>query len=177
MKADSLPRVGPDTDRDGAVESLYQAHAAGLIRLAYVMLGDRAGAEDVVQDAFAGLYRHWHRLDEAAKALVYVRSAVLNGCRSAVRRRKRHDDRLATYRFEPPAASAEASALSGEERREVVQALRRLPGRQREALVLRYYLDLPDEQIAEIMKIGPSTVRSTLHRALKALGETLKETP
>jgi RNA polymerase sigma factor (sigma-70 family) len=72
--------------------------------------------------------------------------------------------------------SAEAAALGGEERREVMRAVRGLPGRQREALVLRYYLDLADDQNAAVMGIGTSTVRSTLHRALKALGHALKET-
>ena len=175
MKADSLPRLSPGEDRDGAVETLYQAHAGGLIRLAYIMLGDRAGAEDVVQEAFFGLYRSWHRLNEAGNALVYVRSAVLNGCRSVLRRRRRSDARATHY--EPPVVSAEASALNGEERRELIRALRGLPRRQREALVLRFYLDLPDDEIAEVMGIGASTVRSTLHRALKSLGEALKEMP
>jgi RNA polymerase sigma factor (sigma-70 family) len=74
-------------------------------------------------------------------------------------------------------ASAEAAALTSEERREVMQALRRLPDRQREVLVLRFYLDEPEAQIARIMGIHPSTVRSTTSRALTALGRMLEETP
>jgi RNA polymerase sigma factor (sigma-70 family) len=77
----------------------------------------------------------------------------------------------------PPAISAEAAALSGEDRRAVLSALRRLPGRQREVLVLRYYLDLPEPEIASAMGIGPSTVRSTAHRALAALARLLEEQP
>ena len=75
---------------DGAaaeVEALYADHAVSLIRLAYLMLGDRAAAEDAVQDAFCGLYRQWDRLADPGRALGYVRTAVLNGCRSALRRR------------------------------------------------------------------------------------------
>jgi hypothetical protein len=72
---------------EDGVTALYHAHALGLIRLAHIMLGDRAAAEDVVQDAFCGLYRNWTRLADQAKALPYVRSAVLNGSRSALRRR------------------------------------------------------------------------------------------
>src|SRR3984957_19195125 len=78
----------------GGVTALYQAHRVGLIRLAFVMLGDRSAAEDVVQDAFLGLYRHWHRLADPGNALTYVRSAVLNRCRNALRQRgqrERHD--------------------------------------------------------------------------------------
>ena len=63
--------------------ALYAAHAVGLIRLGFIMLGDRGAAEDVVQDAFLGLYRNWDRLNDPANALTYVRSSVLNGCRAA----------------------------------------------------------------------------------------------
>jgi RNA polymerase sigma-70 factor (sigma-E family) len=155
-----------------AIPALYDAAAVGLIRLAYLMLGDRPSAEDVVQDAFFGLYRNWDRLADRDRALAYVRSSVLNGCRSALRRRA-VGRRLTTY--QPPAASAEATALGHEERREVMQAVRRLPGRQREALVLRFYLDLPEAEIARIMGLRPSSVRSATHRALKALGLSLGE--
>ena len=161
-----------DADAEAAVAALYDAAAVGLLRLAYLMLGDRPSAEDVVQDAFFGLYRNWARLADHDRALAYVRSSVLNGCRSALRRRA-VGRRLTTY--QPPAASAEATALGYEERREVMQAVRRLPGRQREALVLRFYLDLPDAEIARIMGLRPSSVRSATHRALKALGLSLEE--
>ena len=65
--------------------TLYQAHALGLIRLAVVMLGDRPAAEDVVQEAFCGLYRRWHSLADTGKALAYVRSSVINAGRRLVR--------------------------------------------------------------------------------------------
>jgi RNA polymerase sigma-70 factor (sigma-E family) len=154
-----------------AVGALYQASAVSLIRLAYIMVGDRPTAEDVVQEAFCSLYRRWDRLAEADSALYYVRSSVLNGCRSVLRSRARR--RKVAY--ELPAVSAEAVVLSGEEREEVIRAVGRLPHRQREALVLRFYLDLPDEQIARVMGIRQSTVRSTAHRGLEALGRALKE--
>jgi len=157
-----------------AIEALYQAHAVGLIRLAYLMLGDRPAAEDVVQDAFCSLYRSWDRLTDPARALSYVRSCVLNACRSALRRRV-VGRRVAPAMYAPPAISAEATALGRHERQEVMQAVRQLPGRQREALVLRFYLDLPDQEIAHIMGVQPSTVRSATHRALKALGQSLEK--
>ena len=156
-----------------AVAALYQHHAVGLIRLAYLMLGDRAGAEDAVQDAFCGLYRHWDRLADRDRALAYVRSSVLNGCRSALRRRITGRRLLTAY--QPPTASAEAAVLGLEERQEVMRAVRRLPGRQREALVLRFYLDLPEREIARLMGLRPSSVRSATARALKALGHALGE--
>jgi RNA polymerase sigma-70 factor (sigma-E family) len=154
-----------------AVTALYQAHALGLIRLAVVMLGDRAAAEDAVQEAFCGLYRRWHSLSDPGKALSYVRSSVINGCRTALRRRRRQ----ARLAGDPPGESAEASALIGEEHRQVLTAIRRLPARQREVLVLRFYLDLDEGQIAASMRISRGTVKSTTSRALAALGRMLGE--
>jgi RNA polymerase sigma-70 factor (sigma-E family) len=155
------------------VTALYEAHALGLVRLAYVMLGGRAAAEDVVQEAFGGLYRRWDQLSDADRALQYVCSPVLNGCRSALRRRRAQDIQAA---HQPAAVSAETAALASEERREVMRALRRLPDRQREVLVLRFYLDQPETAVAQAMGISQSTVRSTAHRALAALGRLLEET-
>jgi RNA polymerase sigma-70 factor (sigma-E family) len=166
---EAVPAGPAHASAQDGVTALYQAHALGLTRLAHIMLGDRAEAQDVVQDAFAGLYRHWSRLADQAKALPYVRSSVLNGCRTALRRRP--------ARGQPaPAAdvaAADAGLLSAERRHEVMAALRGLPDRQREVLVLRFYLDLSDTDIARDMGISPSTVRSTASRALTALGRSL----
>jgi RNA polymerase sigma-70 factor (sigma-E family) len=157
-----------------AVTGLYQTHAVGLIRLGVIMLGDRSAAEDVVQDAFAGLFRRWDRLADSGRALQYVRSCVLNGCRSELRRRARRDRRAAAHPF---AASAEYTALVGEEHREVLAALRGLPSRQREALVLRFYLDLREAEIAAAMGISRGTVKSTTSRGLATLARILGEVP
>ena len=170
--------AGPDSAA-AAVGALYQATALGLIRMAYVMLGDLASAEDVVQEAFYGLYRRWERLADPAGATYYVRTSVLNGCRSALRRQavRRGFVQHRSLPDPPPAVSAETVVLGGEEREGVIRALRRLPDRQREVLILRFYAELPDEQIARVMGIRPGTVRSTAFRALDALGRALKETP
>lgn len=165
-------RCGAGESAEVAVGRLYRASALELIRLAYVLLGDRPSAEDVVQEAFCGLYRRWDRLADTDSALYYVRSSVLNGCRSLLRRRAA---RRGSGTFDLPAISAEAVVLSGEEREEVIRGLVGLPRRQREALVLRFYLDMSDEQIARVMGIRQSTVRSTTHRGIEALGRVLKE--
>jgi DNA-directed RNA polymerase specialized sigma24 family protein len=145
---------GPDAPQheaaasaDAVVAALYQANVLALSRLAYLMLGDQASAEDVVQEAFCG---------------------------SVLRHRS---SRRAGPLDQAPSLSAEAAVLGSEEREEVIRAVIGLPHRQREVLVLRYYCDLPDEQIASVMRIRQSTVRSTAHRALGALGRVLKETP
>ena len=157
---------------ESGVTALYEAHALGLARLAYVMLGDNASAEDVVQEAFYGLYRNWARLSDPAKALPYLRASVVNGSRSAIRRRRLRASRTL---HEPAAASAEPMVLAGEEQRSVLPAIRKLPARQREVLILRFYLHEPDAEIARMLGISPATVRSSIHRALAALGRTLGE--
>jgi RNA polymerase sigma-70 factor (sigma-E family) len=162
----------PTTDAAAAVAGLYQGTAVSMIRLAYIILGDRHAAEDVVQEAFCNLFRRWDRLSRVEGAENYVRTSVLNACRSVLRRRAVRGRKVL---YELPAPSAEAAVLTGEERDELLRAVELLPRRQREALVLRYYLDLPDDEIARLMGISQSTVRSTSHRALATLARTLKE--
>jgi len=177
------------------VTALYAEHALGLVRLAVVMTGDRGAAEDIVQDAFFGLYRRWDRLPDTSAPLAYLRVSVLNGCRTALRRRSRlilglgaltgaaapdlAGDDLAAGPGAGGAAglaeSAEARVLLSEEQRTVAAALRRLPPRQREAVVLRYYLDLSEAETADAMQVSRGTVKSATSRALAAVGRLLKE--
>jgi RNA polymerase sigma-70 factor (sigma-E family) len=163
---------GAVTDAARQVTALYQAHALGLVRLAVIMLGDQDWAEDVVQDAFFGLYRRWAQLSDAGNALTYVRSSVLNGCRTLHRRKAR---RLVPELAGPDTESAEAVVLLGEEHREVLAALRRLPDRQREAVVLRYCLDMPVAEAAQAMGTSHGTVKSATSRGIAALGRMLRE--
>jgi RNA polymerase sigma-70 factor (sigma-E family) len=159
-------------DPEKAVIGLYRVHVLGLTRLAVVMLGDRPAAEDVVQDAFCGLYTHWRRLSDPGKALPYLRASVLNGCRNHRRRWYRAGRQPAGWE---DAESAESAVLLAEEHRQVLAGLRRLPARQREALVLRFYLELAEPEIAQTMGISQGTVKSTTSRALAALGRILRE--
>jgi RNA polymerase sigma-70 factor (sigma-E family) len=158
---------------DDLVPDLYRSHAVGLVRLGLLLLGDRQSAEDVVQDAFMGLYQALPRLRDQDKALGYLRSAVINGCRSVMRARRR--SRLRPAQHEPPVWSAESAALASEERREVLAAVARLPRRSREVLALRYFLDLPECEIAAALGVSRGTVSSTTSRALAALAHELRE--
>jgi len=172
-------------DAAGAVTALYQAHAVGMIRLALIMVGDRGAAEDVVQEAFFGLYQGWGRLTDSDRALAYVRSSVLNGCRNVLRQRSRNErrERAAvsgggpTGFGQPGSAveSAEAAALIGEEHRQVLDAIRALPSRQREALVLRFYLDMSEDEAARALGVSKGTVKSATSRAVAAVGRLLQE--
>jgi RNA polymerase sigma factor (sigma-70 family) len=130
-----LTDASPDADARQQVTALFEAHALGLVKLAKVMLGDQSTAEDIVQDAFAGVYRKWASLQDRDKALGYLRASVLNGCRTAHRSRTRRDRALLLAPEPDGIVSAEESALVGEANREVLAALRSLPARQREAVV------------------------------------------
>jgi RNA polymerase sigma-70 factor (sigma-E family) len=154
----------------GSVTDLFREHHLELVRLALVMVGDLATAEDVVQDAFERLHRRWPRLSEPEHGLGYVRSSVLNGCRSVHRRAavaRKHEPQLVRLGAD---TGPEANAA---DRSELANALRSLPRRQREVLVLRYYLDLDVAEIASTLRIAPSAVRSTCTRALAALSTAL----
>jgi RNA polymerase sigma-70 factor (sigma-E family) len=170
-----LTDAPPDADARQQVTALFEAHALGLVKLAKVMLGDQSIAEDVVQDAFVGMYRKWASLQDRDKALGYLRNSVLNGCRKAHRSRTRRDRALLLAPDVDLIVSAEESALVGEASREVLAALRALPARQREAVVLRHYLGLTEEQAAQAMKITQGTVKSATSRGLSTLARFLKE--
>ena len=180
-----LPHAGQTTGRSGVrkdqptaadqVTLLYRIHGMDLIRIAAVMLGSRASAEDAVQDAFCGLFRRWNQLADPRNALPYVRSAVMNRCRSELRRRARLERRADQNHRPLGAESPEQLAILGEEHRDVLAALRRLPERQREVLILRYFMDLPEPEIAAAMGISQGTVKSTTSRAIAALARELKE--
>ena len=162
-----------DHEVDEIVSQLYQASALGLIRLAKLLLRDQASAEDVVQDAFLNLYRALPRLRDRERVLPYLRACVINGSRSVLRSRERA--LLRKVQHEPPASSAESAAMLGEDRREVLTAVARLPRRAREVLVLRYYLDLPDQEIAAALGVSRSTVSSTASRAMAVIARELRK--
>lgn len=164
---------GGGASAETVVTELFVVHGLSLVRLAFLLVGDQETAEDVVQDAFAAVYRRWGRLTDREQVLPYLRAAVVNGCRMVLRRRAI----IGRFRGRPevPFWSAEAAALLGETRRQVFLAVRALPRRQREVLVLRFYLDLSEAEIAQVMGVSRGTVKSTASRALKVLAVTLQE--
>ena len=159
-------------DADDAVTELYTAHYTALVRLAAMLVRNTAEAEEVVQDAFVATHRRWRRLRDADKGLAYLRQTVVNTARSRLRRRsveERH--RPAPM---PDAASAEHVALEHDEHSEVFTALRSLPARQREAVVLRYYVDLSEAEIAVTMGVSRGAVKSHTARGMSALRTALE---
>lgn len=161
-------------DRDTALTALFLAHHRRLVGLARLLVDDQQTAEDVVQDAFGQLYRRWPWLRDKGAALPYLQVAVTNGARSALRRRgvRRRADRVDLT----DAPSAEQTALGSEERRALRALIAGLPARQREVLVLRYYLDLSEAEIADSLAISKGSVKQHAARALAALSARLEVT-
>jgi RNA polymerase sigma-70 factor (sigma-E family) len=167
----SADRQGWSADR--AVTELYSMHYRQLVRLSALLVRDIPTAEEVVQDAFIAMHGGWQRLRDAEKALAYLRQAVVNRSRSVLRHRTVVDKN--TQNAPPDMPSAEHGALTLLERSAVVSALRDLPERQRQAIVLRYYADLSEAEIADAMQISRGAVKSHTARAMAALRAALEQ--
>jgi RNA polymerase sigma-70 factor (sigma-E family) len=170
--------MAPDVARKGrnadwAVTELYSLHYQPLVRLATLLVRDIPTAEDVVQDSFVAMHEGWHRLRNRESALAYLRHAVLNRSRSVLRHRTVVDKHMPTPPPDHP--SAEYGALMRLEQSTVVAALRRLPGRQREAIALRYYADFSEAETAAAMGISCGAVKSHTARAMAALRADLEQ--
>lgn len=167
----------PDPDADAAIEELYAAHWAPLVRLAVLMMRDQAAAEDVVQDAFVAVHARWSRMHDHDRALAYLRRAVVNHATSALRHRgvvSRHVVREAA-RPGPPAPSPEHLTVDDERRQEVLAAVGALPERQRAVIALRYYLGASEAEIADTLGISRGAVKSHASRGAAALRATLHD--
>ena len=173
------PASGPDTEPEVAAETapvpralaeptptfaeLYRDSHAEMVRLAYLLTGSTELAQDLVQDAFVSVHRSWSRVREPR---AYLRRSVVNACTSHHRRVFR--DRRSRSKL---AASDEASHLDADE---MFDVLAELPARQRAAVVLRYWHDLDERDIADALGVRPGTVGSLLHRAIARLREVVE---
>ncbi|SHL36444.1 RNA polymerase sigma-70 factor, sigma-E family [Streptomyces yunnanensis] len=160
-----------NADRDAAIAHLFDQHYMRLLRLA-VLLGAEQDAEDIVSEAFYQLHHRWAKLKTPGAAAGYLRSIVCNQARMRIRRLKiiRHH----TYQ-EPDdlVHSAEQQVLLNDEQRAVVAALRTLTSRQRQVLVLKYWLDLKEAEIAETLKISAGAVKSHTARGMAKLATVM----
>ena len=156
------PTPGRSASADDPLEVLYRSQYAPSVRLAHLLIGDRSRAEELAQDAFVRIAPVLGTVDNPAG---YLRTTVVNLCRDAGRRATRARALpVPTEGVSPPPPLPESSTA-------VWAALQSLPQRQRAAVSLRYYLDLPTDEIAEILGARPATVRSLVHRALATLKE------
>jgi RNA polymerase sigma-70 factor (sigma-E family) len=173
VRGSPAPRAAAvDPDGSHVATALYAAHYHSLVRLAVLLVHDSATAEEVVQDSFVAMHAHWRRLRDREKTLGYLRRCVVNRSRSVLRHR-RVVARI-TLHAPPDMPSAEQAAIMLLERAAVIDALRQLPSRQREVLVLRYYAELSNAQIASAMGISQGAVKSHMARAMSALRGVLQ---
>jgi RNA polymerase sigma-70 factor (sigma-E family) len=167
------PAVAADAsgDRDQRVGDLFDRHYPGLCRLAYLIVGDRVQAEEVVMDAFMRTFASWGRIRDLDHSEAYLRRAVVNLARTRARRRHTEERSNAAVARRPPAPAntePERGLVGGE-------AVQRLPDRQRAAVVLRYYEDLPEADIADVLGCAVGTVKSQLSKARATLAQALDE--
>lgn len=168
----SVGSIPAEWDADRAVTALYGTHYRALVRLAALLVRDVSTAEEVVQDSFIAMHAAWLRLRDTDKALSYLRQSVVNRSRSVLRHRVVMDKNAP--KPPPDVPSAEQGAISELERSAVVSALRKLPQRQREALVLRFYADLSEAQIAATMGISRGAVKSHTARGMSSMRAVLE---
>lgn len=170
---------GHDAVEDGAwsealLLNLFQAEAPRLVQIARWFTDDRTAAEDLVQEAFIRLARSSHRIRDTERAAAYLRTIVVNLARDHNRRG------LVSWRHRPPAEpdepSAEDQATQDEDRREVIAALRGLAARQRDCIVMRYYLEMGVDEIAAALGLSRNSVKTHLQRGLRALEHELEGT-
>lgn len=163
-------RTGASSELD--LSALFDDHYAKLVRMASFYTDDTETAEEVVQDSFVRLLKGNYRIEPGREAS-YLRSMVLNGARSSLRKRKvRRDHRPEPI---PNAPAAEMAAVASATSDEMLAALRQLPEKQAAVLVLRYYLDLSEAEIAETLDIARGSVKSHAHRGLSKLADLVKD--
>lgn len=161
------------SDADEAITTLYAAHYTEMVRLAALLVRSSGEAEEIVQDSFVAMHDKWRRLREPEKAVGYLRRTVVNRTRSSQRRDRVADKHMSTEIEVSP--SAEKHALAAESRAAVIDALHRLPTRQREVLVLRYYGNLSEADIAATLGISRGAVKSHASRGMTALRSSLED--
>jgi RNA polymerase sigma-70 factor (sigma-E family) len=162
-------------DAGQAAMQLYAVHYRALVRLAVLLVWDTPTAEEVVQDSFIAMRDTWHRLRDADQAIAYLRQSVVNRSRSVLRGRAALGQTMERARPDPP--EPEDEVLIQLERSAVVAALRKLPDRQREAIVLRYYAGLSEAETAAAMGISRGAVKSHSARGMSALRAAIPQEP
>jgi RNA polymerase sigma-70 factor (sigma-E family) len=160
-KVDRLPAMN-----ESRIGEMYRRHADAALRLAYLLTGDREVAEDVVQDAFVRLAGRLVHLRDPGAFDAYLRTTIVNLSRSYFRRKQVERLYLERARARPALASPSRSI---EDQEELWQALGRLSPRQRAAIVLRFYEDLPEGEVAKVLQCAPGTVKSLVSRGLGKL--------
>ncbi len=170
----AVPLEGASAEADEYVARVFRAQATPLVRLARIFVDDVDAAEDLVQEAFLRLRGSLHRIRDDRKALAYLRSIVLNLARDHNRRGLVSLRHRARARTDVDLTSVDDDLLGEEDQREVVEAVKALPKRQRDCVVLRYYVELPPAEIAETLGLSVNSVKTHLQRGLRTLEQRLE---
>lgn len=165
--ADRRAVMPGDASMVAAVTDLHARHYVALVKFARTLVDTTASAEEVVQDAFERVVRRWDRLRDVDSIEAYLRRCVINGCRDRIRRRTVR--RAATVDAAMTVLSAEDRALLSDRQQRLLAAVRRLPARQRDVLLLRYFAELSEAEVAAALGISKGTVKSSAHKGLAAL--------
>ncbi len=161
------------TDPERAFRRLFEEHHADLSRLAYLLTGESNVADDLAADAFVEVWRHWDRVAAADSTLAYARGIVANLARQWIKRRTRERaGLLGLTRVRRPVGEPDTNVVL-----DVRAALRRLPQRRRECVVLRYAFDVPEREVAEILGISVGAVKSQTSRGAAQLSTFLQDLP
>ncbi|MDC5696358.1 sigma-70 family RNA polymerase sigma factor [Intrasporangium calvum] len=164
-------------EREQVLTGLFRSHCVELVRLAYVLLGDRQRAEETVQEVYLSLFRHWPPRDHAS-ALAYLRAGVINQCRSdqrrTIRARRGEPHLRASLLWSENASDTATDVVIRDEASRLAELVRALPRRQREVITCRYYLQLSERETAELLEIGIGSVKTHAHRGLAALQTRLE---
>jgi RNA polymerase sigma-70 factor (sigma-E family) len=159
-------------DHERAFQAFFERHHADLARLAYLITGDATAADDIAADSLVEIWRHWARVESADNPLAYARGVLANLARNWIRRQRRERRGLLSLRlFSEDARTPDVPAVM-----DVRSALRRLPLRRRECVVLRYAFDVPEREVAAILGISVGTVKSQTSRGAEQLAAYLRET-
>ena len=168
------PRPGWEADRE--VTALYLAHYRPLVRVAALLVQDLVTAEEIVQDSFVAVHAAWRRLPDADHALSYLRRSVIDRSRAALRQHVVVDTLAARLPADPPGGPAGPGEARIEvERSAFISALWTLPARQREVVVLRYFADLPETEVASATGISQAAVKAHAARAMASLRAVLQQ--
>ena len=165
--------VDRSDERDQAVSALFDRNYTSLCRLAYVILGDRAQAEEMVMEAMLKTLGGWARIRDVERIDAYLKRTVINLCRSKIRRKMIENRVNEVQHHRDESKAPDWDAERHETSRLVMEAVRQLPERQKAAVVLRYFEDLPEAQIAEVLDCSVGTVKSQLSKARAKLEKTL----
>jgi RNA polymerase sigma-70 factor (sigma-E family) len=163
--------LGTDADRETAFQAFFELHHADLARLAYLITGDPNAADDIAADSLLEIWRHWARVEGAENPLAYARGVLANLARNWLRRQRRERRGLLSVKlFTEEFRSPDVPAVL-----DVREALRRLPLRRRECVVLRYAFDVPEREVAAILGISVGTVKSQTSRGAEQLASYLRD--